>query len=146
MLLGLIGVSDVVDGWLARRWHLTSRAGATLDAFADKLAQVGLVTFFTFRGAPVFPETPLWFFLLLFGRDVFLGCGWLLTRWLRGNMRVVHRVHGKAVSVLLFLLLMWLSAGREQGVDVAVVLIAVLVIASTAGYVRDGWAQLRPSE
>ena len=46
---------------------------------------------------------------------VLLGCGWLLTRARRGTVQVVHRIHGKAVSVLLFVLLLWLSAGQEQG-------------------------------
>jgi len=31
------GVSDVLDGWIARRWQVQSRLGAILDAVADKL-------------------------------------------------------------------------------------------------------------
>jgi len=31
------GVSDVLDGWIARRWQVQSRQGAILDAVADKL-------------------------------------------------------------------------------------------------------------
>ncbi len=30
-------ITDIVDGWLARRWGLTSAAGAYLDPMADKL-------------------------------------------------------------------------------------------------------------
>jgi phosphatidylglycerophosphate synthase len=31
------GGSDVLDGWIARHWQVQSRAGAILDAVADKL-------------------------------------------------------------------------------------------------------------
>ncbi len=34
-LLMLIMLSDVLDGWLARRWHVCSSFGAYLDASAD---------------------------------------------------------------------------------------------------------------
>ena len=31
----LLGLSDFLDGWLARRWHQTSERGAMLDGIAD---------------------------------------------------------------------------------------------------------------
>src|SRR5688572_9157758 len=70
VVLLLIGASDLVDGFLARSFALTSRTGATLDAVADKLVQVCLLTFFTLRGPPAYTAIPLWFLLLVFGRDL----------------------------------------------------------------------------
>jgi len=40
--LALAGLSDVLDGWVARRWHQETPAGAVLDAVTDKLF-VGIV-------------------------------------------------------------------------------------------------------
>lgn len=37
VLFTLAGITDWVDGWLARRWNQTSRFGAFLDPVADKL-------------------------------------------------------------------------------------------------------------
>ena len=55
----LIGVSDLVDGYLARRFGLATPLGATLDAAADKLAQISALAFFTFSRSPAFaPAIP----------------------------------------------------------------------------------------
>jgi cardiolipin synthase (CMP-forming) len=46
IIFGVAGVTDQVDGWLARRWHVESRFGTVADPLADRLmidtAVVGL--------------------------------------------------------------------------------------------------------
>jgi len=144
VVLCSIGVSDVLDGWLARRFKLASQMGATLDAFADKLFQVVLVTFFTLRAEPAFQCIPLWFLLLLLGRDVLLGLGWLVLQGRIGEVHVIHRVHGKVSSVLLFVLLFLVTADVATGlIAPGTWLIATIVMLSTAAYVRAGVRQLR---
>lgn len=145
-----IGASDVLDGWLARRFGLASRVGATLDAVADKLCQVVLVTWLCVRapmdGAAAFPPLPLWFMLVLIARDGLLLVGYVLLRRRRGRVEVVHRYHGRSASVLLFALLLMVTADVATAwVPPLVVAIALLVTASTAGYVRDGLRQLAPA-
>jgi cardiolipin synthase len=142
ILLG-IGASDLVDGYLARRFGLESRFGATLDAVADKLAQVVLVTYLALRIGPAFAAVPLWFLGLLIARDLVLLAGVLAIRSRVGRVAVVHRWHGKAASVLLFLLLCAFSAGHGDEVTWPLLCaIAVLVVWSTVLYVRDGFRQV----
>ncbi|MBN9550698.1 MAG: CDP-alcohol phosphatidyltransferase family protein [Alphaproteobacteria bacterium] len=49
------GISDGIDGFIARRWNQTSRLGAYLDPIADKLL---LVSVFVVMG--IAGELPLW--------------------------------------------------------------------------------------
>ncbi|MBL8949337.1 MAG: CDP-alcohol phosphatidyltransferase family protein, partial [Myxococcaceae bacterium] len=51
LLVLLIGATDMIDGFLARRFQLATNLGATLDAVADKLASFAAVTFLTFLAA-----------------------------------------------------------------------------------------------
>lgn len=142
-ILAVIGLSDLVDGWLARKFGLESRVGATLDAVADKLAQVVLVTYLALRSGPAFEALPLWFLGLLIARDVILLTGVTVIRARTGKVAVEHRLHGKASSVLLFVMLLAFCAGYGREVTLPLLLsIAALITWSTVLYVRDGARQL----
>lgn len=62
------GVSDYLDGTLARRWGQVSRIGQLLDPAVDRLSIVSTVIVFAVRGV-----IPWWFVVLLVSRDVLLG-------------------------------------------------------------------------
>jgi cardiolipin synthase len=138
-----IGVSDIVDGILARRFGLASNLGATLDAIADKIAQISCVTFLVLAGAPAFTPLPVWLMLALAARDLLLSAGWWLVHRKRGAVNAEHRWHGKASSALLFALIIAALAGASASIvafGAAVVL--VLVVPSTIAYLIAGWRQL----
>ena len=43
ILFGAAGVTDQIDGWLARRWHVESAFGKVADPLADRLPWPALV-------------------------------------------------------------------------------------------------------
>jgi cardiolipin synthase len=141
LVLSLIGASDLVDGYLARRFGLGSRLGAILDAAADKLAQVAVVAFFTL----VVTRLPVWFLGLLVGRDLLVGTGTLALAKRRPGARMVHRIHGKAASSVLFVLMLSLAVGLEGGPWITTLFwaTAFLVAVSTVGYIYEGVSLVR---
>jgi cardiolipin synthase len=68
-LIGFIvaGVSDGVDGFIARRYDQKSELGAYLDPIADKLL---LVSLFVVLG--VLKELPVWLVIVVVSRDIFI--------------------------------------------------------------------------
>ena len=58
VIYGLCGVSDMVDGYLARRLHAESKTGAVLDSVAD----ICFVACCTIRLVPVLP-IPTWLWI-----------------------------------------------------------------------------------
>jgi cardiolipin synthase len=62
-----VGLTDSLDGWVARRWKLTTRFGQVLDPIADKLL---LVTIFASLGWV--EAVPRWLVVIVFGRDVLI--------------------------------------------------------------------------
>jgi len=61
----LAGLSDAIDGYLARTFKWTSRFGAFLDPLADKLLMLCSLSALMWLG-----HIPLWLFILVVGRDV----------------------------------------------------------------------------
>lgn len=59
------GLSDLVDGWLARRWQVVSWQGGLVDAIADKCFVLTVLIVFIVRGK----FSPVWFPLVI-ARDI----------------------------------------------------------------------------
>ncbi|MEN1727837.1 MAG: CDP-alcohol phosphatidyltransferase family protein [Pseudomonadota bacterium] len=73
----LAGVSDLIDGWLARRFGWTSRFGSMADPAADKLLM--LASYLTLAWLQYLPW---WLFALVIGRDLVIVIGgWVYHRY-----------------------------------------------------------------
>jgi cardiolipin synthase len=76
--LGVAGVSDALDGFLARRLGARSRTGAYLDPIADKCLLSGVYFALAYSRA-----VPWWLTAIVFGRDavmlIFIGVVFLFT-------------------------------------------------------------------
>jgi cardiolipin synthase (CMP-forming) len=67
LVLMVSGVTDYLDGKIARAWGQTSRLGTLLDPAADRLYILATLIGLTIRDV-----VPVWLTLLLVGRDVLL--------------------------------------------------------------------------
>lgn len=74
----LAGLSDGVDGFLARRFGLQSRLGALLDPIADKALLSGVMVLLAWLGL-----LPVWLALLVVARDGLISGGYGLL-WALG--------------------------------------------------------------
>lgn len=96
-LLGTAAISDLVDGWLARRLGRSSRLGQILDPLADKLFLGGLAL-----GLVLWRDFPAWLLVLLLVRDAaIVGAGALLLR--RQRLVIPANRLGKASTVAMTL-------------------------------------------
>jgi cardiolipin synthase len=67
-LLGGLGATDWVDGWLARRFNQVSEFGKIFDPTADRLLFIVAVT-----GIIIDRSAPLWFAVAVIAREVVFG-------------------------------------------------------------------------
>jgi cardiolipin synthase (CMP-forming) len=110
LVLALSGVTDYLDGYLARRLDQTSKLGAILDPVADRLYILSTVIGLAARGI-----IPVWLAVLLPLRDALL---WLLVPFLRRRGYSSLPVHflGKAATAALLYAFPLLLLGDGTGV------------------------------
>lgn len=114
-VLALSGVSDWLDGKIARRFKMTSRLGSLLDPLADRLYIAATLAAFADRGI-----IPLWLVAAIVARDaVLLATLPVLRRHGYGPLPV-HFV-GKAATLLLLYAfpILLLAAGQGRLAEVA---------------------------
>lgn len=137
-LFVIAGISDAVDGFLAKRFHMESETGALLDPLADKAL---LVSIFVTLG--VTADVPRWLVILVVSRDVII-IGAVIVSWLLGRpipMKplMVSKLNTVAQVTYAALALATLGFGLQLPTldEVLKVLVAILTLASVAAYLRE---------
>ncbi len=130
LVLALGGITDWLDGYLARAWHQTSRIGQMLDPIADRLYILAVLL-----GLALREIVPWWLVVIVIGRDVLIA---LLIPILktRGYSSLPVHFLGKAAtfSLLYAFPLVLLGSGQQGWLQVAWVLGWAFAIWGTALY------------
>jgi CDP-diacylglycerol--glycerol-3-phosphate 3-phosphatidyltransferase len=95
IIFGVAGVTDQLDGWLARRWRVESRFGQLADPLADRLMIDSAVILLWHAG-----RLPLIALVIILGRDLMLLGGYKFVME-RGYDFKVNQI-GKAGTWLLY--------------------------------------------
>lgn len=133
----LAGISDAVDGFIAKRYGLATELGAYLDPLADKLLIVSI-----FVALGVLGQLPSWLVIAVVSRDILIVIGVVLS-WVLGHpVRISPLVVSKAntVSQIVLAGTVLADAGFSLGLgtlrEVLVWTTAILTIASLSAYLR----------
>ena len=149
-VFGLAAVTDWLDGWIARRYALTSAFGAFLDPVADKL-MVAVALFLIVQAHPT-PWMACWASVIV-GREIAVSAlrEWMAEIGQRAKVKVA--MIGKVKTTVQMIALGFLLY-REPllGIPVFVIgewllaLAAILTLWSGFEYVRAAWPALRADD
>ncbi|CZS92870.1 related to cardiolipin synthase [Rhynchosporium agropyri] len=76
-LFAYAGITDLVDGWIARKWNLQTVVGTVIDPMADKTLMTILTVCLAIKSA-----LPVWLAAIILGRDVGLAITAIYYRWI----------------------------------------------------------------
>ena len=127
-LVAAAAATDVLDGWLARRQRVASRAGAFIDPMADRVFVLTAIATLVAEGSLTLLQAAL-----LLSRDIMTTIGFVVARtvrWLR-PVELKARVPGKLVTTLqiVALLAVLLMPARVTPLVVAVAALSAVAVA-----------------
>ena len=134
----LAGVSDAVDGFLARQFKMWSDLGAYLDPIADKALLVSI-----FITASVLGQIPAWLTILVVSRDILIVGGVVLAWMLDQPFAIRPRMISKVNTVFQIALAATVLADNAFSPDLGllrswlVIATGLLTVGSAGVYVRD---------
>ena len=91
----IAGLSDGIDGFLARQFDWKSRFGAIADPLADKLLLITAYIMLVWTG-----YLPVWLLILILGRDLFIVVGALFYHYLVSYYEIKPSIFGKACTLI----------------------------------------------
>jgi len=137
----IAGISDAVDGFIAKRFNMRTRIGALLDPVADKTLLVS-----TYVTLGVAAQLPTWLVILVVSRDLMIVGGFLLVQLLSAETRWEPLMVSKA-NTALQIILVALTLARlafafdDHGLGVVLIYaVAATTVLSGAAYLVR-WAR-----
>lgn len=97
----LAGVSDGIDGFLAKHYHWQSRLGSILDPLADKLLLVSTYVSIAWVGL-----IPLWLLIAVFVRDIMIVLGAFAYHTYIGKFKMAPSLISKFNTMMQILLVL----------------------------------------
>ena len=136
-VLLLSGLTDMADGFIARRFNMITDCGKLLDPLSDKLTQVAVVVCLTTRYPELLPLT-----VLCFIKELAQGIGGILL--LRKNVQTQGaKWFGKLSTILFYVsmlvIVLWhdeLMISAPWALYALVALVGVVMLVAFGGYLR----------
>ena len=138
-------ICDGVDGYIARHYNQISELGKILDPLADKLLLVSAIVTLSFDNTPHFRQIPLWLTGTIIGRDLLLGIGTVVIRFVVGKITVHPRLSGKVATVFQMLAVSWILLRWDFNYGLLEIwILGAGIFTGVSGllYVWDGMKQL----
>ena len=145
------GISDAVDGFLAKRFGMTTELGAYLDPLADKALIVSIYVALGIVGA-----LPAWLVILVVSRDIMIVgavlLSWLVDRPVAMKPLLVSKIN--TAAQLLYLTAVMLGAAAAFPPVGVLRALALTVLATTAlsgldyvqAFTRKAWVAVAKRE
>ena len=129
-------LSDVADGYIARRFKLVSTFGATLDPIADKLSMLVATVLLAWHTL-----LPLWLAVAIVARDVIIVVGAIAFLLARGQLKIAPTRLSKVNTFIEFAVLLLVMAAAANWIETGAwmptlfLVVFITVVASGVQYV-----------
>ncbi len=141
----IAGITDALDGYIARRFKQETILGKILDPIADKTLLVSSFVFIYNSNLNV--KFPFWFVVIVISRDTFILLGSVIIYLIKGKLKVEPSIFGKAttffqiVSVVIVLMANIVHIPTTM-LNTIIYLTVIFTVISAITYLYSGLQQL----
>ncbi|MCF7799977.1 CDP-alcohol phosphatidyltransferase family protein [Candidatus Babeliales bacterium] len=138
-----VGLSDLLDGFLARLLKENTYLGKILDPIADKILLVSSFSALAFLESPSF-LIPKWFVFLVLFREFFILTGSFIMLLLNINFEIAPTIWGKLTTFFQILFILWIFLcgffewNPEKTYYIFLTLLALFSVLSLLQYIKIG--------
>ncbi len=136
-LAAFVALTDILDGFIARRLNQVSDAGRIIDPLADKLC-IGTSAVWL----AIYRDLPAWIPALVIGRDLLIVAGGIVLAK-RADLVLPSNLAGRLTTHTLALTLFSYGINWRWPQPPLLWMSTALVVVSLAIYARTGWHMLR---
>ena len=131
-------LTDIADGFIARKFNLVSNFGKLMDPLADKLTQIATLTSLVIKDI-----VPIWILIIVISKEFIMICG---ASFLYGKDVVVYsKWYGKLSTVLLYIAIVFSLLTKQfeltgiwEYIDLALFTLAIIMtLFALVMYIKD---------
>ncbi|HYD03144.1 MAG TPA: CDP-diacylglycerol--glycerol-3-phosphate 3-phosphatidyltransferase, partial [Alphaproteobacteria bacterium] len=148
ILIVFAAITDLLDGYIARRYNMGSSIGQTLDPIADKIMIFTLIILSIIKF-----NFPIWLSIIIVSRDIMILLGGLLLIALNRNNRILlsPNIYGKistftqftTIGIYLFAKISGLYAQHSTIIIILLYLTCIITVLSGLLYIIKGYKIFR---
>ena len=125
----LSGISDILDGYIARKYDMGTKLGAVLDPFADKLMSFAVLISFA-----IAELIPYWIIVLILIKELVMILGGAILYFREDNIVIPSNIYGKAATVLLYASI--LSIALKFPLNISATLLILTVVFNIIAFIN----------
>ncbi|WP_457622424.1 CDP-diacylglycerol--glycerol-3-phosphate 3-phosphatidyltransferase [Persephonella sp.] len=142
----IAGITDALDGFIARKFNQITTLGKILDPIADKTLLIS--SFFFIYNSDMSVKFPFWYVVLVISRDIYILVGSAIIYFLKGSLEVKPSIFGKATTFFQILSVIVILLANITTVDILIVdgviyAATAFTILSTLTYFQEGIQRLK---
>jgi len=134
----IAGITDVLDGFIARKYNLITKFGTVMDPLADKLMLLTVLICYTIKDM-----IPIWIVLVMVTKELLMIIGGLYLYYCKEEHVVPSNKFGKLATVLFYvaILVLVFNPGNSYGVIALTVAVFFKLLAFSNYYL--GFRKIR---
>lgn len=117
------GITDGLDGYIAKRFNFTSRLGAILDPIADKLLITSSYVMLTLVG-----DIPFFLLVIVVFRDLVIVAGYLVLKLIEDSEVPIQPIYWSKLNTFLQITLVVLVLAEQAGLMAVPYLVQGLIL------------------